>query len=46
MGSTIVLVIPKSMAEPLTGMIGQPIKVGQPIFKILSTPEPDRQKSP
>jgi phosphatidylserine decarboxylase len=46
MGSTIVLVIPKSMAEPLTDMIGQPVKVGQPIFKLLSTQEPDRQKSP
>ena len=46
MGSTIVLVIPKSMAEPLHNIIGEPIKVGQPIFKILSSPEPDRQKSP
>jgi phosphatidylserine decarboxylase len=38
MGSTIVLVIPGSMAEPLHNIIGEPIKVGQPIFKILSTP--------
>ena len=41
-GSTIVLVIPKSIAEPLSNIIGEPIKVGQPIFKILSPPEPDR----
>jgi phosphatidylserine decarboxylase len=33
MGSTIVLVIPGSMAEPLHDIIGQPVKVGQPIFK-------------
>jgi len=32
MGSTIVLVIPKSMAEPLENVIGQPVKVGQPIM--------------
>lgn len=42
MGSTIVLVIPKSMAEPLVHIIGEPMKVGQPIFKILSIPELDR----
>lgn len=42
MGSTIVLVIPGPMAEPLHDIIGQPIKVGQPIFKMLSTPGLDR----
>ena len=32
MGSTIVIVIPKKIAEPIHNVIGQPIKVGQPIF--------------
>ena len=35
MGSTIVLVIPKSMAEPLDNVIGQPVKVGQPIMNLV-----------
>jgi len=34
MGSTIVLVFPKKMAEPIPGVIGQPVKVGQPIFSL------------
>ncbi|MGD2087110.1 MAG: archaetidylserine decarboxylase [Candidatus Aminicenantes bacterium] len=38
MGSTIVLVIPQSMAEPLDNLIGQPVKVGQPIFKCIELP--------
>jgi phosphatidylserine decarboxylase len=38
MGSTIVLVIPQSMAEPLDNVIGQPVKVGQPIFKCIELP--------
>jgi phosphatidylserine decarboxylase len=42
MGSTIVLIIPASMAEPLQNLVGQPIKVGQPIFRILSNPGLDR----
>jgi phosphatidylserine decarboxylase len=42
MGSTIVLMIPASMAEPLQNIIGEPIKVGQPIFKMLSNPGLDR----
>ena len=42
MGSTIVLIIPGSMAEPLQNIVGQPIKVGQPIFRILSNPGLDR----
>jgi phosphatidylserine decarboxylase len=42
MGSTIVLVIPGSMAEPLQNLVGQPIKPGQPIFKMLSNPGSDR----
>jgi phosphatidylserine decarboxylase len=33
MGSTIVLVIPQEMAKPLDNVIGQPVRVGQPIFK-------------
>jgi len=41
MGSTIVLIIPGSMAEPLQNIVGQPIKVGQPIFRILSNPGSD-----
>ncbi len=41
MGSTIVLIIPGSMAEPLQNIVGQPIKVGQPIFKMLSHPGSD-----
>jgi phosphatidylserine decarboxylase len=32
MGSTIILVFPQKMAEPIPGVIGQPVKVGQPIF--------------
>ena len=39
MGSTIVLVIPKSMAEPLDNVIGQPVKVGQPIFRYIEMPD-------
>lgn len=35
MGSTIVLVIPGSMAEPLDNVIGQPVKVGQPILNLV-----------
>jgi len=46
MGSTIVLVIPASMAEPMHKIIGQPIKVGQPIFKMLSFWGLDKQKTP
>ena len=42
MGSTIVLAIPGPMAEPLHDIIGKPVKVGQPIFKIFSTPGLDR----
>jgi phosphatidylserine decarboxylase len=38
MGSTIVLVIPGSTAEPLDNVIGQPVKVGQPIFKCVELP--------
>lgn len=38
MGSTIVLVIPQSKAEPLDNVIGQPVKVGQPIFKCIELP--------
>jgi phosphatidylserine decarboxylase len=34
MGSTIVLVFPQKMAEPIPGVIGQPVKVGQPIFSL------------
>lgn len=45
MGSTIVLVIPKSMAEPLQNIMGEPIKVGDPIFRMLSTPGIDGEKS-
>jgi phosphatidylserine decarboxylase len=41
MGSTIVLVIPGSMAEPLYNIIGQPIKVGQPIFQLQGKKIPD-----
>jgi phosphatidylserine decarboxylase len=33
MGSTIVLVIPKNMADPIPETIDQPVRVGQPIFK-------------
>jgi len=38
MGSTIVLVIPTSMAKLLDNVIGQPVKVGQPIFKCIELP--------
>lgn len=33
-GSTIVLVIPNEMAEPITGKVGQPVRVGEPIFTL------------
>jgi len=36
MGSTIVLAIPKQWAEPIKESVGQPVKVGQPIFSIIS----------
>ncbi len=34
MGSTIILVIPKQMAEPIADIIGQPVRVGLPIFTL------------
>jgi phosphatidylserine decarboxylase len=34
MGSTIVMVVPADMAEPLDGLAGQPVRVGLPIFRI------------
>jgi phosphatidylserine decarboxylase len=34
MGSTIVLVMPKKMAEPINSVKGKPIRVGQPMFKL------------
>lgn len=34
MGSTIVLVIPRKMAEPINGVRGKSIRVGEPIFKL------------
>lgn len=34
MGSTIVLVVPQKMAEPLKNKNGQPVKLGEPLFKI------------
>ena len=36
MGSTIVLVIPKNIAEPIADVMGQPVKVGQPIFSFIN----------
>lgn len=41
MGSTFVLAIPKSMAEPLPDIMNRQVKVGQPIFKIIKTQEAD-----
>jgi len=34
MGSTIVLVVPKKMAEPMDGIKGKSIRVGTPLFKL------------
>lgn len=34
MGSTIVLVLPRKMAEPIGGVRGKPIRVGDPIFTL------------
>lgn len=34
MGSTIVLVLPGKMAEPITSLKGSPVRVGQPIFRL------------
>ncbi|MCP5052678.1 MAG: phosphatidylserine decarboxylase [bacterium] len=33
MGSTIVMVIPKTLAEPVESAVGKPVRVGQAIFK-------------
>jgi phosphatidylserine decarboxylase len=33
MGSTIVMLVPKKMADPLTHLLHQPVKVGQPLFQ-------------
>ncbi len=35
MGSTIVLVLPRKMAEPDENVKGKPVRVGQAIFKML-----------
>lgn len=35
MGSTIVLVLPRKMAEPVENVKGKPVRVGQAIFKML-----------
>lgn len=32
MGSTIILVVPRGLGEPITGLLGQPVKVGDPLF--------------
>lgn len=42
MGSTIVLVLPRKMAEPIDNLKGKPVRVGDPIFKL--TPENDEKK--
>jgi phosphatidylserine decarboxylase len=34
MGSTIVLVLPGKMAEPINSVKGKPVRVGQPMFKL------------
>ncbi len=34
MGSTIVLVLPQKMAEPINSVKGKPVRVGQPMFKL------------
>lgn len=34
LGSTIVMVMPKSMATPMEENLGKPVKVGEPLFKI------------
>ena len=34
MGSTIVMLIPKKMAEPVDHVVQQPVRVGQPLFKM------------
>jgi len=34
MGSTIILLVPKDLAEPIPGIIDKPIKVGDPIFAL------------
>lgn len=36
MGSTIVLVLPREIAEPIGNAIGRPVEVGQPIFSIVN----------
>ncbi len=35
MGSTIVLVMPRQLVEPIENMVGKPVRVGQAIFKML-----------
>jgi phosphatidylserine decarboxylase len=36
LGSTIVLAIPKPMAEPVDNITGQPVRIGQPIFNLIN----------
>lgn len=36
LGSTIVMVLPSSLAQPLEEKVGQPVRVGEPIFKLLN----------
>jgi phosphatidylserine decarboxylase len=36
MGSTIVLVLPRKMAEPIDSVKGKPVRVGQPIFRFIN----------
>jgi phosphatidylserine decarboxylase len=38
MGSTLVLVFPSKMAEPLDGVKGKPVRVGNPIFRASGGP--------
>jgi phosphatidylserine decarboxylase len=35
MGSTIVVVVPAKMAEPIDQLVGKPVQVGQAIFKMI-----------
>ncbi len=41
MGSTIILVVPRGLGEPIAGLLGQPVKVGDPLF----LPHTDRRTS-